>query len=199
MSGNRLCFAILACLTIIVFNIPTAFSQSQRRIEWPKVSIRNSKMRSGPSVHMVDRIDQVEIQSIQAEGQTAIFGQGFDASDDWLRELRFRVKNVSGERLSFVQITLIMPEINQGKPELPFVCVECGKDQKPIEPGAELELTLPPPIYTWAKDISKHESLASITRAQILYVLVRTSDGSMWSSDCVKTADPRNACRQPKQ
>jgi hypothetical protein len=192
--------ASFCLVTLIVFaaGVAPAYSQNQKSIEWPKDSMNNSRGRSGsPDLRLVDRIEQIEVEAIQVEGQSITIGEPFPASDEWLWNAAFRVKNVSGRELKFVQITLVLPEITEGSPQLPFVCNECrvGRQQIPIAPGSEIELRIPPTLYEWAKGIiSQKSNLANITRAKILAVSVKTPDDLNWSSDCVKTRDEKSAC-----
>jgi hypothetical protein len=193
----------LVTLIVLAAGITPAYSQSPRTIEWPKDSMRNSRGRSGsPDLRLVDRIEQIEIETIKVEGQSITIGEPFAASDEWLQNTSFRVKNISGQELKFVQITLVLPEITEGSPQLPFVCNECRVDGKqiPITPGSEIELRIPSTIYEWAKGIIAQKSkLANITRAKILAVSVKTSDDLNWSSDCVKTRDGKSACVPPSK
>lgn len=193
----------LVTLIALAAGVAPAYSQNQKSIEWPKDSMNNSRGRSGsPDLRLVDRIEQIEVEAVHVEGQSITIGEPFTASDEWLRNAAFRVKNVSGQELKFVQITLVLPEITEGSPQLPFVCNECRVDGKqiPVTPGAEIELRIPPTIYEWAKGIIAQKSnLANITRAKILDVLVKTPDDLKWSSDCVKTMDEKSACLPPSK
>ena len=201
MKQMRLSYVILIVLA------PGAFfavcAQEQKRISWPDVFRNNPEyMRSdSPNHHLVNRLEQIEIDDIQVEGQSIILGQPFTASNEWLGNIRFRIKNISGRRLEFVQITLVLTEISEGGPQLPFICSECRVDKKqvPIEPDAEVYLTMPLPIYSWAKGvIAEKASLAKITKAQILTAIVKAPADISWSSDCVRTSDIRNACTPTK-
>jgi hypothetical protein len=159
-------------------------------------------MRSdSPNHHLMKRLEQIEIEDIQVEGQSIILGEPFTASSDWLGNIRFRIKNISGQRLEFVQITLVLPEISEAGPQLPFICSECRVDKKqiPIEPDAEVYLTMPLPIYSWARGvIAEKANLTTISKAQILTGIAQAPDDINWSSDCIKTADARNACTPTK-
>src|SRR5260370_27274374 len=199
MKTPHTCFAMMIALAAIV--TPAAYSQSQKTIAWPQVSMVNpSHARSDtPNHHLVDRLEQIEIESIQVEGRSIILGEPFTARDDWLGNTQFRIKNISGHRLEFVQITLVLPEITEGSPQLPFICTQCRVDKKQItiEPGAEVDLPLPVPIYSWSKGvIAQKTSLASVTNARILNAIAKVPEKISWSSDCVRTSDPKNACPQ---
>jgi hypothetical protein len=182
-------------LMVILFASLPAFAQRQSKlIEWPKVSVYNSKTRTTTDNHIVDRIDEIEIQAILVEGQTIIIGERFSATDDWLKNISFRVKNVSGKQIKQIQITLVLPEIFRS-PQIQYVF----RSEKPsfIESGTEVQLTMPGGgLYPWVKSRIEEEqsTLARVNRAQILVSYVTMADETLLSSDCVKTSDLRNAC-----
>src|SRR5439155_18578974 len=86
----------LLTVTLLVW-LPV-FPQDQRKvIEWPTRSVYNSRTNTTPDNHIVDRIDDVEIEAITVEGQPINFGEQFNASDEWLKNISFRIKNVSAK------------------------------------------------------------------------------------------------------
>ena len=92
-----------ALVTLMLAACASVLPQSQSRvIEWPKVSTFNSKTFTTPDNHYVDRIDEVEIESVNVEGPTVTFGSTFPASDEWLKNLSFKVKNVSTRKIKQV-------------------------------------------------------------------------------------------------
>jgi hypothetical protein len=189
-------------LTIVLFAAPPVFSQSQKVIRWPKVSFYNSKMtRTSPDTHFTDRIEEIEIEAITVEDQPVIIGKPFAASDDWLKNIRFRVKNVSDKPLKQVQITLIPSEILHG-PQIPYICTECSRAENPtvIQSGAEVELTIPAGgLYAWVRSVivDRGSALPDMNDVQVLTAIVTRADGTVWFSDCVKAYDSRNACPRP--
>lgn len=188
-----------ALLVLITAARPSAFAQSQSRvIEWPDKSTFNSRTLTTPANHYVDRIDEVEIESITVEGQPAIFGAPLMVSDEWLTNISFRVKNVSPRKIHQVQITLIMPELGpRRRIQIQYICLECGRKVDPISlnPGASVDLTLPKSLYEWAKGIiNENGGLSKITRAQVLVSYVTFADGLTVGSDCLRTSDSRNKC-----
>jgi len=190
---------VVRLLPMILLAWLPVFSQDQRKvIEWPAKSVFNSHTNTTPENHIVDRIDDVEIESILVEGRLINFGEPFNASDEWLKNISFRVKNISRNSIRQVQITLIMPELGpRQRIQIQYFCRECIRKVEPVafDPGDVRELTLPDPIYVWARDIiDKETTLAKISKAQVLVSYVTFADGKMISSDCMKTADPKNKC-----
>src|SRR2546423_10825676 len=135
---------------LLLAGAPVASQIKNRIIEWPEKSTFNSRTNTTPDNHVIDRIDEIEIESIVVEGQSVTIGEPFAAGDDWLREISFRVKNVSNRSIKHIQITLILPEIKHG-PDIPYLCLACGrKAENPLLPGLETDLTLPGGgLYAW--------------------------------------------------
>jgi hypothetical protein len=198
MLQNRLPMRCLLATAGLLVWLP-AFAQSQSRtIDWPKASTYNSRTLATSDSHYVDQIDEVEIESITVEGQTVIFGEPFSASDEWLKNLSFRVKNVSARKLTQFQITLIMPELGpMRRIQIQYLCLECVRKNNPIsfDPGTSVDLTLPRSIYEWAKGIiNENTTLSKITKAQVLVAYITNADRVEAGSDCVRTLDLRNRC-----
>lgn len=198
MLQNRLPMRCLLVTASLLAWLP-AFAQSQNRtIDWPKSSTFNSRTLATSDSHYVDRIDEVEIESITVEGQTVTFGQPFSASDEWLKNISFRVKNVSARKLKQFQITLIMPELGpMRRIQLPYFCRECVRKDNPIsfDPGTSVDLTLPGIIYEWAKGIiNENRTLSKITKTQVLVAYITNADRVEAGSDCVRTSDLKNRC-----
>jgi len=199
MKRPRHCLPVIGqLLTVVLIAGLPVFTQDQRKvIEWPAKSVYNSRTNTTPDNHIVDRIDDVEIQSIMVEGRLVNFGEAFNASDEWLKNISFRIKNISRKKIRQVQITLIMPELGPlHRIQIPYLCRECVRKVNPVsfDPGDLRELTLPDSIYTWAREIINGQTtLAKISKAQVLISYVYFADGSV-SSDCLKTADPRSKC-----
>jgi hypothetical protein len=195
---SRLFGAIKISLTVGVFAVPSIFSQTRNKtIEWPKVSVFNAGTKTGPHTHVTDRIDEIEIEAIMVEGHSVTIGEPFSAGDDWLKSMAFRVRNISGKQVKSVQITLVLPEMTFESPDIPFIDESAGVgNPKFISPGAEVELTVPSAgLYPClVSRITERGSLARISRAEIHIIYVTSAEGTVWSSRCLKTVDPRNAC-----
>jgi hypothetical protein len=191
--------AIGRLLTVVLIAGLPVFSQDQSKvIEWPARSVFNSRTNTTPDNHTVDRIDDVEIQSITVEGRLVNFGETFNASDEWLKNISLRIKNISKKKIRQVQITLIMPELGPlHRIQIQYLCTECVRKVNPVsfDPGEVRELILPDPIYTWARNIiNEQTTLAKISKAQVLVAYVTFADGTRVSSDCLKTSDARSKC-----
>src|SRR5262245_7514360 len=111
-------------------------------IVWPKEPGKRIRPAGTPGgqANAVAQFDTLEIEEILVEGKPIIIGQPFSASDDWLRTVTIRVKNISNQRFSHIQIGLILPEIKEG-PEI-YVFYPFTAEQRAIGfgPGEAIEL-----------------------------------------------------------
>jgi hypothetical protein len=192
--------AVRVLFVVAVFAVPSAFSQTQNKIlEWSKHPVGNNNERAGPEVQMSRQIETIEIEDVLIGGRSIKIGEAFAADIDWLRDITFRVKNISGEQLMGIQLNLTLPEVNKS-PQIVFFS-GCGhdNDQKCLMPGDEVELRMPRGhFYDWVKEIvAKEKDLSTITKAMIREMIVTLPSGIRWVSGCITTADPKNTCPHP--
>ena len=95
------------------------------------------------------RIDAIELEAILLDGKSILIGEPFVGD---IMNLTFRVKNISNAPVSFIQITVTLPEIKRS-PEIPFVRVRTdGRTEKPLWPGEEADLRIPDVrLYDWSR------------------------------------------------
>jgi hypothetical protein len=189
--------ALAKPLAILLFIAALGFAQDQSKmVGWSKAPA-GSKRSTSAYIRPSDQIDGVEIEDIIVEGKPVKVGQSFVAGDDWIQTLTFRVKNVSEQQFNAVQITVILPEMSTGGPEIVF-CYGCFKSgrEKGIVPGEEVELKMPGgKYYAWVRDkITAQGYISRIGKAHIRDIFVTLPDGTKLLSGCVKTRDPKNAC-----
>jgi hypothetical protein len=187
---------IFAGLFLLIFTASGAAQTQQEVLQWSDHPTGSHNERTAAPLQIFKQLDAIEIQSINLGGKSIAIGEPFSADEDWLRDLTFRVKNVSDKELMGIQITLILPELD--KPiQVPYVngCRH-DKNQPCISPGVEVELRIPPiKLYDWVKDVVASETeLRKITKATIYTVNLSLPGDITWSSGCVKTKDPRQAC-----
>jgi hypothetical protein len=190
----------ITILAMVALSGTAALAQS-KLVVWPKEPGRRIRPggQPGGQSNALAQFDSFEIEDITVEEKSIIIGQPFVASDDWLNAITIRIKNVSQQKFRTIQMTLTLPEIKSG-PDIPL-CYGCAiKERSVFAPGDEVELkTLQSSkFYDWVKlSISEKTSLSSITTAQIYLTTAILSDGTSWFSECVKTANPQNACPKP--
>ncbi|HJZ82609.1 MAG TPA: hypothetical protein VKD91_19750 [Pyrinomonadaceae bacterium] len=165
--------------------------ESSKTLEWGDHGSINTGRTDSP---WSKRIDTIELEAIRIDDRSIMIGEPFVGD---IRDLTFRVKNVSDAPVGFIQITLTLPEIKRS-PEIPFVRVRTDKrTEKALLPGEEGELRIPDAaLSNWVKDAAAAQGreLASINRAAIYSVLVISDKGKQIMGGCLKTLDPRNAC-----
>ena len=173
-----------------MFTAPAA--QEQRKtIEWAN----HRNINTGET--WSKQIETVELEQILIAGKVVTIGDPVQANLDWLKEVTFRVKNISAENIGFIQITLVLPELT-GSPQIPYLA-PCGnrENQTCLRPGEEVELSLASKgqLYDWVKQqVSKERELSSINRAAIDAVYVSTPSIGVIMAACLKTSDSRNTC-----
>jgi len=188
--------SIFAGLCLLTFTGSGAAQTQQKVLQWADHPVGSHNERTSAPLQIFKQLEVIEIQSVNLGGKSITIGEPFSADEDWLRDLTFRVKNVSDKELMGIQITLILPELD--KPiQVPYVngCRH-DKNQPCISPGVEVELRIPPiKLYDWVKSVVATETeLPKIRKATIYHVLVSLPGDITWSSGCVKTKDPGNAC-----
>jgi len=187
---------VLAGLWLLIFTTSGAAQTQQKVLVWSDHPVGSHHERTRPPHQIFKQLDAIEIQNINVGGKPIAIGEPFSADEDWLRDLTFRVKNVSDKELTGIQITLILPELE--KPiQLPYVSgCRHDKNQPCITPGVEVELRMPPiKLYDWVKsEVATQTELRKITKATIYHVLLSLPGDITWSSGCVKTNDPKNTC-----
>lgn len=183
---------------MLIFTESGAAQNQQKVLQWSYHPVGSHHERTSAPLQIFKQLDVIEIQSVNLGGKSITIGEPFLADEDWLRDLTFRVKNVSDKELMGIQVTLILPELDNPI-QVPYVngCRH-DKNQPCISPGVEVELRIPPiKLYDWVKSVVATETeLPKIRKATIYHVLVSLPGDITWSSGCVKTKDPRQACRE---
>ena len=174
-----------------------AVSQTQSKvIEWQSkpMGSNNEQRTDGTQVFRI--LEDVEIESVKV-GEPITIGQPFTATDDWLQKVVIRVRNISGRQVSTIQVTLILPQISPGSPDVVY-CYGCAPDEKAkgIAAGDAVDLKMiGGGFYDFVKSRAAEKGgISQIHKAQIREMYVTLPDGTMWISGCIKTADAKNAC-----
>jgi hypothetical protein len=137
----------------------------------------------------------VELEEILIAGKVIHIGDQTPAGIDWVNQITFRVKNLSSENITWIQISLRLPQMKYS-PQIQYV-PPCGNRQPEIcmRPGEQVELKMPGKIYSFMKErVAEEMELSEITRAAIDVVFVATPSTSVTMFGCMRTADPRNTC-----
>lgn len=182
-------FSILFVLLVT----PLAMAQTQTRvISWqPHTYGRITKAREG--VRLSPVTEAVEIAGFTVEGMPVTLGEPFAASDEWLKSLRVRLRNISGQTISMAQMTFVLPGSRRGEEAMLGFTLRYRLE--PIQPGEEFELTLSGEDYEKLRArIAERKEAAIINRLFITVTSVRFADGTSWGSGCIRAIDPKNSC-----
>jgi hypothetical protein len=138
----------------------------------------------------------VEIVDL-AVGKPITIGEAFSADDDWLQSVVIRVRNISGQQLAAIQVTLVLPQLGPGSPDVVY-CYGCAAEQKAkgIAAGEVVELKMiGGGFYDFVKmRAAEKGGIAQINKARIWIMNVSLPDKTRWVSGCIKTVDAKNAC-----
>lgn len=191
--------AVINLLTSAVLTVaPFALQSENKVVEWSTSPIGSNNERTGTNLQLFRQIGGVEIEDIAVDGKSIIVGEPFTAEEDWLKTLTIRVKNISGQRLVSVQVTVVLPQMGVASPDVVF-CYGCAESEreKGLMPGEVVELKMPGGgFYDWVRSrIGENGSVSRINKAEIHHMYVGVPGGPTWFSGCIKTANPRNACR----
>src|ERR1700737_1907928 len=127
-----------ALLLLTLFPPPVTVAQeSAKTLDWEDHTNINTGRVDLPWSR---RIDEIELEDILIDGRSLLIGEPFIGD---IRNLVFRVKNISDGPVGFIQITVTLPEIKHS-PQIPFVRTSPDSKSKPLLPGEETELRIPP-------------------------------------------------------
>ena len=163
-------------------------------IEWQAKPLKGTRT-DGAQVYPV--LDRVEIERFTV-GKPVTIGEAFSAGDDWLQDLVIRVRNASGRRIEAIQVTLVLPQMNPGSPDVIY-CYGCApaEKEKGIESGDAVDLKMigGGAYYDFVKmRAAEKGGIAQISKAEIRDMYVTLPDKTVWVSRCIRTKDAKNAC-----
>ncbi len=189
---------MLKLLALFLVTVTFAFAQTPKKVvEWSKSPIGSNNEIVSENLKLFRQIDGVEIEGVMVDNKPITLGEHFVATDDWLKSLVFRVKNISSQKLLSVQLTMILPQLGPGSPDVVF-CYGCAPEEKErgFLPGEVVEMKiLGGPFYDWVRSrIEEKIKLSETAKAEIHHLYVKPPNGPTWFSGCIKTANPKNAC-----
>ena len=185
---------------VLLATTSSVFSQSRNRtLQWPEIPLSNRNMIGAPGTEVLAQIEVLEIKDISVAAKSITIGQPFASDDNWVTNLTLRVKNISDQTFSSIQIDLILPEIMPGGPLVSLFYGSGGAGiRQSITPGDEFEMKVV--AQQWVTDQIKSKSNpSSITKAQIQHISVKQPDGKKLFSGCIRTTDQKNACPSTSQ
>ncbi len=140
---------IIYSLVLVLSTLPLiTFGQMEERIiDFPPKTMGG--LIQGEDGKMIPTKDEaIEIVEIKIGNEVVELGKSFSADGDWLSDLTFKVKNISGRPISAIRIGFALPETKYKKSRMGF-SLEYGRtlstgidygDQKAILPKEEVTL-----------------------------------------------------------
>lgn len=127
------------------------------------------------------------VESFQIEGKTVKHNESFDASSDWLKSLKIKVKNVSSKTIEgfSANFSAVVP----GKDKKVGFLIQYGitpvaKDSaKNILPGEEIEIELPEDYREAFREyVNRSSSLEAVTSFYLSIFSIYFSDKTEWTA-----------------
>lgn len=185
-----------ATVFLVLLLVGAAPAEAQRKVlEWANHrNINNGEITAPWS----KQIDTVELEDILIGDQVIRIGEPIGAGIDWINQIAFRIKNTSRTDITFIQITLVLPELIHS-PQIPYLA-PCGnrENRACLRPGEQVDLKIGGngKLYEWVKEqVAREKELSTISRAAIYAVYVTSSNGSTVMAGCIIAADSGNACQ----
>jgi hypothetical protein len=128
----------------------------------------------------------VELVGITAAGLSVGVGGPFEADDDWMKELKVRLRNVSGKNISGATLHLSLPEASYAGGVLQLsLAYQPGGEKTAgataLAPGDEFDLTLTPAEHErQRRRAAKLSGLKSVGRLGLGFLVVAFEDGTQW-------------------
>jgi hypothetical protein len=187
----------ILCVCVIVFAQSFALQQAQTKlIEWQAKPMGSNNELWADGTQLFRILERIEIMNLTV-GKPITMGQEFTADDDWLRDLVIRVRNISGQQVASIQVTLVLPQMGPGSPDVVY-CYGCAaaEKHKGIAAGEAVDLKMiGGEFYDFVKSRAAEKGgIGQINKAQIRDMYVKLPDNSRWVSGCIKTLDIKNAC-----
>ncbi|MCA1567838.1 MAG: hypothetical protein LC803_19765 [Acidobacteria bacterium] len=180
-------------ILIIIVNPLLCLGQERERViiwQWQSVTlppcpiIRNRDGKTTPTNLMA-----LEVVNILVKKKSVALGQPFVADDDWMRNLKVRVRNISRQPIVHVWLHFSLPEAKNGEIITGF-SLDYGKrvgavviegEHKLALPGEEFELTRSEAEYERdSRWIAQWSGVTSISRVWFGQAVVGFEDKTVW-------------------
>ena len=184
---------LITLLVVLAFPFAAAAQGQERFIEWgwlgpgaPRAAIRQPDGTFIPSKDVA-----LDIVGILVDGKPVTLRQPFVAGDEWMRDLKVRVKNISGKPIIRATLGFSLPETKDryanGVLAIDFrygtaASGRAGEEEpKMVMPGEEFELTRTRQLYEiHQKFIVEQSGLTRISRLTIATASARFDDETIW-------------------
>jgi len=181
--------------------IPGRIADLERSLA-PQSSGANEPKR----IRMGDYIHEppIKILEISIGKQKVSLDQNMAARPDWLKGLKFKIENASGETINHISIALDFPEtaatgnmmrwsMTYGPYPLPYNGPNKRANETPLAPGALLDLEVE--FESLKKFLSSSQGMDALTQVRIIVDSIYYDDGTAWMLGQIMKQDPENPRR----
>jgi hypothetical protein len=181
--GVRFLFVTVAVVTLTTISLAQT---RERLVDWRPLPIHvDSRFNGQPT-----QWEPLALLEVASTGHSIVCGEPFVADVNWVKELRFRIRNVSGKTIKFVRIYVELPEaklkgngfafsLEYGKETSDGVKLSYGPER--LLPGSEIELAIRAATYDHFRDlIAKESGATDFTKVFIGMTYIRFDDGAIW-------------------
>lgn len=167
---------------------------------WPEHSMGPLRPHQVTNMRVAEVDVPIEITNVAVNGKSIIIGKAFPTTDNWIRNLTVRVKNISEKPMKSILMLIALPEVRLSNGMGRGFTLRGGTNPggKPIVimPGEEIELEWLEAEYQMFLETNERlNASGNQGKAQIGMTSAIFTDGTVWGSDCLRATDPRNACR----
>lgn len=150
------------------------------------------------------RPEVVPIEEIRTREKLIQFGEAFQEGSDWLKEVRFRLKNKSGREIVYLELILSFPETSVTGNVMSYSVRLGNRPGGPIQTRAPLlvrpddDLTVILDEDTYAnlkKFIELRQAISTLNKVTAYPGFIVFSDGVAWSGGEYQRQDPANPNR----
>jgi hypothetical protein len=195
-------FAVFVILGLVGF-IPALSQTKDKIIEYP-VFAPGQLDSAEKGLNPFGLKEVLELTNVTVAGRSIVIGQPFSAQEEWVKNLVFKMKNVSGKSIVGARIHFGLPETKTENNMLGF-SFEYGKglstgiasdEQKIIKPGEEFELKFNEAQYQRHKKFfSERSSLNNFNKLLIGITTVKFEDDLIWATRCLYSSNQSNSCQ----
>jgi hypothetical protein len=131
--------------------------------------------------------EPVEITAMRAANQEVKFGERFAGGDDWLKGAKFRLKNLVGKKIVFIEL-----DVNFGR----IPNINHSAEPLSVPPGGAAEADIDDKRYSnLVKLVEGRHAVSDISRASVQVGFVVFEDGTAWAAGAFYRQDAENPKR----
>ena len=186
-KSRRVVFFVSVLFIVATWLIAVAQSQESTRV-LEKIQLKN---------------EPIEIMEVRVGNKNGIrLGDSFQANEDWLSGLTFKVKNVSGKQIVRIELELQFPEVKFNNAvfvlpvqygQVPDLEEPAVDNQGPVAPDAIVRMPVDHDTYGGIKRIINGNGNAfGVSKVRVRVSTIIFVDGTAWRNGYLHTRDPNN-------